>query len=155
MTHKPQFTLEQLYISPFTGQRHFDDEGRMYYTPLERNLTPSGIQVMDRYLQFLMSGGFYRPTFCAAEGITTAQLAALVTVLTGYNVVEFQNLYVIQVAEQLMRYTSLSIDYIARHYGGINASNFCRMYKRIKHVSPGPRRAAMRQPGDEDRYTVK
>ena len=143
MTHKPQFTLEPLYISPFTGQRHYNDDGQIYFTPLERNLTPSGVHVMDRYLQFIMSGGFYRPTFCAAEGITTAQLAALVTVLTGYNVVEFQNLYV------------MSIDYIARHYGGINASNFCRMYKRIKHVSPGPRRAAMRQPGDEDRYTVK
>ena len=83
MVQKPQFTLEQLYISPFTAKRRYDEDGNVAWIPLERNEQPSGIHVLDHYLQFLMRGGYDRPKFCAREGITPAQLSALVAVLTG------------------------------------------------------------------------
>ena len=36
-------TLDDLYISPFTSVRYYDDNGQPRYRPLERNLYPTGI----------------------------------------------------------------------------------------------------------------
>ena len=149
-----QFTLEQLYISPFSARRQYDEDGNVSWVPIERNLEPTGIWVMDHYLQFLMRGGFYRPTFCEQEGVTQAQLAALVSVLTGMGVIEFQQRYVLMVADELLRYTSLTLDHIAHHYGGIDATNLCRLYKKYYSTTPGRRREHLRQKGDEGRFRV-
>ena len=154
MEQKPQFTLEQLYISPFTAKRRYDEDGNVTWIPLERNEQPSGIHVLDHYLQFLMRGGYNRPTFCAREGITPAQLSALVAVLTGYGIIEFQQRYVLQVADQLLRYTDLSQEHIARHYGGIDGTNLIRLYRRYHGCTPFARRRHLRQKNDEGRYRV-
>lgn len=53
---KPQWTLGELYISPFTARRRFDEEGVMQYDPVERNLKPTGVEVMDHYLRRLTEG---------------------------------------------------------------------------------------------------
>lgn len=154
MEKKAQFTLEQLYISPFTARRRYDEDGNVSWVPLERNTEPTGIWVMDHYLQFLMRGGFYRPKFCEQEGVTQAQLAALVSVLTGMSIIEFQQRYVLMVADELLRYTSLTLDHIAHHYGGIDATNLCRLYKKYYRTTPGRRREHLRKQGDEGRYRV-
>ncbi len=77
----------------------------MSWVPLERNMKPTGVWVIDNYLQFLMRDGLYRPTFCEKEGVTQAQLTALVSVLTGMGVIEFQQRYMLMVADELLRYT--------------------------------------------------
>lgn len=46
MEKKAQFTLEQLYISPFTARRRYDEDGNVSWVPLERNTEPTGIWVM-------------------------------------------------------------------------------------------------------------
>lgn len=154
MERQAQFTLEQLYISPFTARRRYDEDGNVSWVPVERNAEPSGIWVMDHYLQFLMRGGYDRPTFCAKEGVTQAELAALVRVLTGMGVVEFQQRYVMQVADQLLRYTELTQEHIAEHYGGIDGTNLCRLYRRHHRCTPAERRKRLRKPNDAGRYRV-
>jgi len=151
---EPQFTLEKLYISPFKAKRKYDEDGNIMWIPMEQNFEPSGIWVMDRYLQFLMSGGFLRSKFCEQEGISTNQLSGMIFVLTGMSAMEFQQRYVLMIADQLLRYTSLSLDQIARHYGGIDATNLCRICQRIYHTTPGHRREILRKPKDEGRYRI-
>ena len=53
----PQYTLDDLYITPFTRRRRYDEEGRRYYVDVERNTSPTGIHVMDDYLRYLVYEG--------------------------------------------------------------------------------------------------
>ena len=48
---KPQWTLDKMYISPFTARRWYDEEGVMHYDAVERNTAPTGVEVMDHYLR--------------------------------------------------------------------------------------------------------
>lgn len=154
MERRAQFTLEQLYISPFSARKRYDEDGNVTWVTVERRTEPTGVWLMDRYLQFLMRGGYYRPTFCAEEGVTLVELASLVKVLTGMGIIEFQQRYVLQVADQLLRYTELTQEYIAAHYGGIDGTNLYRLYKRYYHCTPSERRRKLRQKNDAGRYRV-
>ena len=53
---KPQWTLDEMYISPFTARRRYDEEGVMHYDAVERNTAPTGVEVMDHYLRRLSEG---------------------------------------------------------------------------------------------------
>ena len=53
---KPQWTLDEVYIPPFTARRRYDEEGVMHYDKIERNLHPTGVEVMDHYLRRLSEG---------------------------------------------------------------------------------------------------
>lgn len=53
---KRLMTLDNLYISPFTKVRRYDDNGLPVYTTFERNLHPTGIYAADPLLQSLTNG---------------------------------------------------------------------------------------------------
>ena len=56
----PQFKLEDLYITPFTGKRYFDPQtGKAYYKPVERNMTPTGVHMLDKFLQCVCTSKRY------------------------------------------------------------------------------------------------
>ena len=61
---KPQWTLDEVYISPFTARRRYDEEGVMHYDAIERNLHPTGVEVMDHYLRRLSEGKDVVKDFC-------------------------------------------------------------------------------------------
>ena len=44
---KPQWTLDDVYISPFTARRRYDEEGVMHYDEVERRLYPTGMSGPD------------------------------------------------------------------------------------------------------------
>jgi len=46
---KPQWTLDEVYISPFTARRRYDEEGVMHYDAVERNTAPTGVEVADAH----------------------------------------------------------------------------------------------------------
>ena len=52
-TEKRYKTLDDLYISPFTRVRHYDENGRPVYTPLESNLHPTGLYGADQQKQVM------------------------------------------------------------------------------------------------------
>ena len=61
---EPQFPAKGLYISPFSLVRTYDTEGVPSYVPLERNLAPTGVKLLDDFLVFLMKGNLSVKTFC-------------------------------------------------------------------------------------------
>ena len=67
----PQFTFDELYITPFTHRRHYSEDGRLSYIPLERSLQPTGIRVMDDFLRSLSAGCTDVTTFCERYGART------------------------------------------------------------------------------------
>jgi hypothetical protein len=56
----PQFSLDELYISPFSAKRYYDlDTCQAHYRPVERNLAPTGVKLMDRFLQLTCTSKSY------------------------------------------------------------------------------------------------
>lgn len=65
---KPQFTLDDLYISPLAFRRRYTEEGVVEYIPVEREMSPSGVEVMDAYLRRLTAGDSNLGKFCECYG---------------------------------------------------------------------------------------
>ena len=151
---KPQYTLDDLYIPPFTRRRRYDEDGRWHYVAVERNTSPTGIQVMDEYLRLLTAGESDVGAFAARHGLTTGELAAIVFILTGVKGARFRQLYQARLADDLLRYTSLPLPEIARRSGLGTPINLYQTLRREWNMSATERRQALRSDGDEDRFAL-
>lgn len=145
---KPQFTLDDLFISPFTKKKRFDEDGRWQYVAITRNTSPSGILVMDDYLRSLSSPDFSIGDFAERHGLKTDEVNALVFILTGIKGVRFRQLYQARMADELLRYTDLPFDEVARRSGHGSPSNFYLSLRRECNMSASERRRFLRRDGD-------
>ena len=153
MTQKPQFAdMQALYIPPFTQRYYYDREGNRYVEPVERNLQPTGITVLDHWLQALSKGKTDSLCFCYAEGIDLLPFSGFIQVLTGMNPTDFRDRYLLLIADDLLRYTDLKAGEIGRRIGMIGKNSFNKFMKRVRGATPIQRRNALRQPGDLNRY---
>lgn len=153
---KPQFTFEDLYITPFTHERTTDQYGNVVYYPLtERNMTPSGVAVMDDYLQHLFAGKADIADFCARYNARTADLDSLVFLLTGMPNLEFRTRWQLTTADALLRYTKMAVADIAVRSGMGTRNNMYFIYEREFDQSPTERRDAIRQDGDLGRFAIR
>ena len=153
MTQKPQFAdMQALYIPPFTQRYYYDREGNRYVEPVERNLQPTGIAVLDHWLQALSKGKTDSLRFCYAEGIDLLPFSGFIQVLTGMNPTDFRDRYLLLIADDLLRYTDLKAGEIGRRIGMIGKNSFNKFMKRVSGATPIQRRNALRQPGDLNRY---
>lgn len=175
MSFEPTFSLDQLFISPFDAERVYNVRGEWHWEPLERNLQPSGIPILDRFLQFLAAGGSDRTTFFGREGLnmpvwycyderkrrgvgklslSTNDFYGFIHVLTGLTLSEFCNRYALRLSDELLRYTDMNIGDVARRAGAIDHTNLCRLYRRYYGCTPTDRRHAVRHKGEAGRYRV-
>ena len=150
----PQWTLDQLYISPFTARRRYDEEGVRHYDALERNLRPTGVEVMDHYLRRLAEGMDRVKDFCKIYGLRTEDMEALIFTLTGMTGPDFRMAYQKRLADDLLRYTDLPMGEVARRSGLGSHTNFCIFMRREYHQTPTQRRMELRQRGDAGRYKI-
>ena len=79
-----QYKFEDLFISPLTHKRSVDADGNIIYVPIEppRNLTPTGIKVMDSYLQHLARGEADVTEFCKQYNARTSDIDGMVFLLS-------------------------------------------------------------------------
>ena len=148
----PQFTLDELYISPFTHVRRYSEEGVVTYLPMERNLQPTGIAVMDDFLRGLSSGHADVAAFCKRYGARTSDLDSLIFLLTGMRGVDFRQAYQLRLADDLLCYTSLHVVDVAKLSGYGSRTNLYFAYQRDLKTTPSDRREQLRKQGDEGRY---
>lgn len=155
-TPAPQFAPDDLYISPFSKQRTFDpDSGAAIYTPIERNMSPTGVAILDAYARFLVSGKRYSSVaFAKSQGVDSCDFTALCRILVGMMPEELHHHLLFRYADELLRYTDLTITQIARLCSANDASNLCRLMQKRYHCSPSERRRALRQRGDLGRLAV-
>ena len=150
----PQWTLDKMYISPFTSQRRYDEDGVEHYDDIERNLHPTGIDVMDHYLRWLEEGKNDVAAFCQIYGIRTEDLNSFVFILTGMTSPAFSRAYQLRMADELLRYTDMTIPAVARRSGLGSHTNFCVIIQRFYKQTPSKRRKSLRKKGDEGRFRV-
>ena len=151
---EPQFTLEELYITPFTLRKRFDEDGRWQYVAVERNTAPTGINVMDDYLGYLSEGRSDMQAFADRHGLRTEEVGALVFILTGMKGVRFRQLYQMRLADDLLRFTDLAFDEVARRSGLGSPNNMYLALRREYDMSASERRAFLQQEGDAGRFRV-
>ena len=151
---EPQFTFDSLYISPFTLRRRYSEEGKVSYVPIEQDLNPTGIRVMDDYLRYLTAGHSDMTAFCKRYGARVGDIDSLVFLLTGMRGVDFRQAYQLRIADELLRYTSLPVADVAQRCGLGTRTNLYFAYKRDLKTSPTERRELLRKEGDEDRYRL-
>jgi len=77
-----------------------------------------------------------------------------VHLLFGMEAREFRRAYMFRLADDLLRYTSMKVDEVARRVGAGSAANLCQLYRDNLRTTPDRRRRALRQARDEDRFRV-
>lgn len=151
---EPQFALDGLYRMPFREVREFDPEtGEAQYIRIEREPERSGVWMMDELLAWLDAGapGTVQQ-FCEKRGLGYADLSGLVFCLTGMSGEDFRLTYQMRMADDLMRYTSMRLDEVARRSGIGSPLNLNQSYQREYAMPPGERRRQLRKKGDVGRY---
>ena len=151
---EPQFKLDELYITPFKSRKRYDEDGRWQYVAVERNTTPTGIKIMDDYLRYLSSGRSDMHAFADRHGLRTEEVAALVFILTGTKGVRFRQLYQMRLADDLLRFTDLPFDEVARRSGLGSPNNLYLTLRREYDMSASERRQFLQQEGDSERFRV-
>ena len=152
-----QYKFEDLYISPLTHRRTADTNGNIIYVPIEtpRNLTPTGIHVMDNYIQHLARGEADVADFCKKYNARTSDIDGMVFLLTGMSNQAFRTKWQIRTADLLLRYTDMGVAEVAQRSGMGTRTNMYFIYERELDTSPTERRNAMRQRGDVGRFAVR
>lgn len=154
MTCEPQFTLDELYITPFTLRRLYDEEGNARYVALQRNTAPSGVRLLDELLLGISRGTESCVSFRKRHGITRSKLSALVELLTGLTCDEFFLHFRLRMADELLRYTPLSIGEVAARSGFGTHTNFCVACQNHYKCTPAARRRSLRGKNDVNRFRL-
>lgn len=158
---KPQFTFDELYRSPLREERTYEvvgggsEEPQTVVKYVARNMPEfrtTGIQVMDEFISYLAEGHSDISAFCEERGLRYNDIDSLVFVLTGMRGVDFRMRYQLRITDDLLRYTSLSPEEVARRSGIGSTVNLFKMTKREYGEAPVEHRKHIRQPGDEGRY---
>lgn len=152
----PQLTLEGLYRMPFRERREFDAQtGEARYSRIEWPQERSGVWMMDELLAWLDAGSPGTVLhFCEERGLGYADLGGLVFCLTGMSGEDFRLTYQMRMADDLMRYTRMTLAEVAKRSGIGSALNLNQSYQREYGMPPGERRRQLRQKGDVGRYRV-
>ena len=154
MAEPPQFDPEDLYISVFTERRVYDEDGHISYVPNERNLSPSGVNLLDAYLRFMSEGNSSPGLFCARHGIEVSDLHTLILLLTGVDGVTFRLWWQSQIIGELLCHTNLSMDEVAKRSGLGTAMNLFYACRREFDCAPRRYREVIRGEGDLGRYRL-
>lgn len=155
-TFTPQFKLEELYITPFTGKRYFDAQtGKAIYEPVERNMTPTGVHVLDTFLQCVCTSKRYTQRSLKERlGVPKQAFSGLCLLLTGMKFEELHEAIRLRVADDLLRYSTLEKKDIALRCGFSSHSAMYKAFQRIYKCGAGERQRHLRQPGDEGAWRV-
>lgn len=156
LLREPQFGLEALYRMPFRERREFDPHtGEARYSRIEWPQERSGVWMMDELLAWLDAGSPGTVLrFCEERGLGYADLGGLVFCLTGMSGEDFRLTYQMRMADDLMRYTPLTLAEVAKRSGIGSPLNLNQSYRREYDLTPGERRRQLRQKGDTGRYRL-
>lgn len=153
-TGEPQFEFSKIYITPFTHRRTYSEEGKVSYVQLERNMNPTGFHIMDELCRYLTAGHSNINTFASRYGATMADIYSLIFLFTGMLGPDFCLTYHKKIADELLRYTDMSMPDIAKRCGIGTRVNLYYILKRDYGTSPKERRYNLRKKGDFGLYKI-
>ena len=150
----PQWSLDKLYISPFTAKRRYDEDGEVHYDKIERNMHPSGINLLDHYVRWLTEGKDDLTEFCDIYGLRDEDWYVFLFILTGMDGKEFRLAYQLRLADDLMRYTDMPFREVGARSGIGSHTNLCVVLRKQYGQTPTQRRKMLRQKHDLERFVL-
>lgn len=151
---EPQFKAEDLYISPFSQKKRYDEDGRWQYVAIERKETLTGIRLMDDYLRYIAAGGKDESDFAEKRGLKVNELHLFILIFTGVHGVRFRQLYQMRLVDDLLRYTNMSPAEVAKRSGLGSPNNMYLALRREYNMSATERRNFLRKAGDVGHYRI-
>ena len=149
----PKFlTLDDLYISPFVARRVYTEDGEVKWVPMERNLSPTGIEVIDFIARSMAEGHSDMDWLAQQLGCSRENMLGWFRTMTGMSARDFRHAYMFRLADDLLRYTLMGYDEVARRAGFTSASVLSQQYRKYRHRTAHEVRNAIRQPRDIGRY---
>ena len=152
LTVLPQFPLEDIYISLFTERRIYDRDGNERYEPIEHRVKATHVEMLDALRLALDEGAVNLKSFGSRYGLTPPDLNGFVLALTGMEATTFRMAWQMRRVDELLRYTDLTIEEVARRSGVGTGSNLFYACQRDFHCSPSERRDAIREWNDVGRF---
>ncbi len=152
LTVLPQFPLEDIYITLFTERRIYDRDGNESYEPIEHRVKATHVEMLDALRLALDEGAVNLKSFGSRYGLTPPDLNGLVLALTGMEATTFRMAWQMRRVDELLRYTDLTIEEVARRSGVGTGSNLFYACQRDFHCSPSERRDAIREWNDVGRF---
>ena len=151
---KPQFSFDDLYVSPFTKRRGFNESTlRNVWVPLPDSRRHTGVNILDAVVDKLIQGQDAK-WIARDYGLTTAQLSTVVLALTGMKLQELDSKWRIRRCSELLRYTNLSIPEVMSRCGFRSKPSFSRFVRDNLGVAPRRYRTVIRQPGELNMYSL-
>ena len=151
---EPQFKFEDVYITPLRQKRRYSEDGSVSYVEFQRNTTPTGFHIFDAFLQYMTAGNSDLQVFAKLHGIRLDDIDSMVFLLTGMRGIDFRQKYQVKMADQLLRFTDMTVAEVAKRSGIGSPNNLYLAYKREFNLAPGYRRQSLRKPGDAGRYKL-
>ena len=150
----PKYSLEALYVSPFTKRLSFDEkELKTVYVPLEKTRLRTGLEVVDMVVDKLVA--YQDPANLPWQlGMKPAQMSTSLKVLTGLSLIEFRTRWRAKVAGELLRYTELPLVEVMRCCGYTSAQSFSRFIRNAYGMAPQHYRRQCRAQGDIGKYAL-
>ena len=108
-------TIDELYITPFTARRVYDEDGVINWVPVERNLNPTGLRTVDCIARSFSAGLSDFKVMARQLGCSVQDLRGFLRTLTGMTADEFRNAYMFRLADDLLRYTAMTVDEVLTH----------------------------------------
>jgi len=149
---EPQFNFDETYITIFSERRIYDPDGDIHYDPIKPRRTSTRVEMFDAFRYYLDEGKSSLRNFCRSYGLTVPYLHGLIFCLTGMDATDYRLSWQMKRADELLRYTNLSIPEVARMSGVGTPPNLFYAYQRDYDCSPSERRRAIRQPNDVGRF---
>ncbi|MBQ6482279.1 MAG: helix-turn-helix transcriptional regulator [Anaerolineaceae bacterium] len=151
---EPQFKFDELYITPFMQKKRYDEDGQWQYVAVERNMKPTGLRIMDDYLGYLTAGHSDMQVFADRHGLKLDEVSAMVFILTGIKGVRFRQLYQMRIVDDLLQYTDMAFDEVARRSGLGSPNNMYLALRREYNMSATERRHFLRKEDDVGRFRL-
>ena len=149
-----RFTLDEWYITPFTARRVFDEDGIMTWVPLERNLHPTGQRQLDFIALSMAEGNADFDWMASRLGCLSSDLYGLMSALTGVDGRQFRLDWMFRLADDMLRYTKMTVNEVARHSGFRSSSFLCQKFRECRHTTPDDYRRTVQSPREAGRYRV-
>lgn len=154
MEREPQFTVQQLFISPFAFQRRYHEDGTYEYVPLPDTRIRTGFEVFDELITLMGRRILSVQALTTRLGVKGPDLSGLVRIATGLCLSEFISAWQLLMADELLRYTDLRMTEIARFCNMGNGVNFTNRIIRAHHCPPLMRRLELRRTNDLGRFKL-
>ncbi len=152
MERKPQFTVKDLFVTPFTKQRRYHEDGTAEFVDIPDTQIHTGLDVFDEIITMLRSRNYSAGNIVKELGVDRENLNGLMRIMTGFNLAEFVAEWQLLTVDELLRYTNMSMTKVAEFCGMGSGVNLSRKVSRAYKYPPVSRRQKLRKKNDLGRY---